>query len=463
VVLNNLFKGLKVHFIGIGGIGMSGIAEVLVHHGLMVSGSDSNESNTTARLSELGVKIYIGHQAENIGTSSIVVYSSAIQESNPELSEARRLNRPTMRRAEMLAELMKLKHGIAIAGTHGKTTTTSMLATILMESGLDPTYIIGGIVKNLQGHAKVGRGECLVAEADESDGTFLLLNPIMSVITNIDNDHLDFYETAENLRESFIKFANNIPFYGRIALNANDPVVLSIIPEMRKPYLTFGIQNDGIHELDYSAKIIESKSDGAKFDLYLKNEKQETIEIKLPGEHNVLNALGAITIASEMGLSLSQIKSAINKFEGVGRRFQKLFDENNFVLFDDYGHHPTEIAETIKTAKAVKENKKLIVIFEPHRYTRTRDCWNQFMHCFNGADKLYLAPVYPASEREIVGINSQNLSNDINRIHKDLSTDIENLNGIEDVIKQYRNDNAFVLCMGAGSIGKLIREVIGRL
>lgn len=442
---------------------MSGIAEVLVHHGLMVSGSDSSESVTTTKLAKLGVKITIGHRSENIGDSSIVVYSSAIQENNPELSEARRLNRPIMRRAEMLAELMKLKHGVAIAGTHGKTTTTSMLATILMECGLDPTYIIGGIVKNLQGHAKVGRGEFLIAEADESDGTFLLLNPIMSIITNIDNDHLDFYKTTENLKSSFVKFANNIPFYGRIALNANDPVVASIIPEMKKPYITFGIHQDEETKFNYAASMIQSSSDGAIFELLIDGKHVETIDIKLPGKHNVLNALGAIAIACEMGLNLAQIKSAINKFEGVGRRFQKLFEEKDFVVFDDYGHHPTEIAETIKTAKDVCKDKELIVIFEPHRFTRTRDCWNQFMHCFNGADKLYLTPIYPASEREIAGIDSHNLSNDINRIHNNLSTNLDELQKIEEIINKHRNQSAFVLCMGAGSIGKVVREIVSKL
>lgn len=449
-----------VHFIGIGGIGMSGIAEVLLSLGYKVSGSDASESGNVIKLKKLGAKISIGHKAENVIGSTVLVYSSAINDSNPEIVYAKDNNIPIMRRAEMLAELMRLKLGLAIAGTHGKTTTTSFLATIIQESHLDPTYIIGGIVKNLNGHAKVGKGQYLVAEADESDGSFLMLNPIMSVITNIDNDHLDFYGSEAAIEEAFLEFANKVPFYGCTALNKEDPKLKMMMAKMRKPYLTFGFEEEGF-VADYEARDIKFEKTESSFDLYVAGKKSCRIQINLPGRHNILNALGAIALAHKLGIDLVLISESIKKFDGVGRRFQKLYEDEQVSIFDDYGHHPTEIRETVKAALEVSSGKPVYVIFEPHRYTRTRDCWEQFLHCFNGVQHVFIAPIYAASEKEMLGINSQALVSDLNRLHPMLATSLSDSAEIGELIKDLKQKNGIVITMGAGSIGRVIREVLG--
>lgn len=461
-LLNHLLKDITVHFIGIGGIGMSGIAEVLLSQGVRVTGSDVAESLTTQRLRDLGVSISIGHKKENIGEASIIVHTSAIKQDNPELVEARLTNRPTMRRAEMLAELMKLKHGLAVGGTHGKTTTTSFLATILKESKLDPTYIIGGVVKNLNGHARVGEGQYLVAEADESDGSFLLLNPIMSLITNIDNDHLDHYGSEEALENAFTEFANKVPFYGLAVLNGSDVNVKKLIPKMKRPYITFGIKGNDDY-FDYEADELSQTIDGVQYTLKIRGENFGQVKIQLPGRHNVLNSLGAIALAHSLGVDLSLIIKGVEKFEGVGRRFQKVYDDNDLIVIDDYGHHPTEISETIKTALSIKGQRRLVVFFEPHRYTRTKDCWDQFLHCFNGADELFLSPIYPASEKEIPGINSTALVEDINRLHPGLANDLPSTEEFKTCLKKFKGRSTLILCMGAGSIGKIVKEGLAAL
>ena len=412
---------VKIHFVGIGGIGMSGIAEVLLSSGYKVSGSDVSESANVKKLKSLGAEIYLGHKAENLNNVTAVVYSSAVNDSNPEVARAKKEGIPVIRRAEMLAELMRLKYGLAVAGTHGKTTTTSFLATILQECNLDPTYIIGGIVKNLHGHAKVGKGDYLVAEADESDGTFLLLSPVMSVITNIDNDHMDHYQTEENLFRAFVEFANKIPFYGVVALNVHDEKLIQLKAEMKRPAVTFGIET----ACDFEARNINYGHFETSFDLYHKGEKKERFEINLPGRHNILNCLGATAVAFHLGLKFSDIRKAASKLEGVGRRFQLLFKDTTFEVVDDYGHHPTEIASTLRIVKDTRADYKKIVIFEPHRYTRTRDCWDQFLHCFNDADELYLLPIYAASEPVIDGITTERLIEDINRLHPKFARKVE--------------------------------------
>lgn len=448
------FKQIKIHFVGIGGIGMSGIAEVLLSLGYRVSGSDVSESQNVLKLKNLGAEIHIGHKEENLNDVGVVVYSSAVNDSNPEVARAKRENIPVIRRAEMLAELMRLKMGLAVAGTHGKTTTTSFLATILQECKFDPTYLIGGIVKNLNGHAKVGQGEFLVAEADESDGSFLLLSPVMSVITNIDNDHMDHYGTEENLFKAFVEFANKIPFYGTVALNAHDEKLMLLKHEMKRPSVTFGIEIDS----DYCAKNLKLSPFNSTFDLFYKGEKVETFEILLPGRHNILNALGATALAHHLGIKFSEIKHAIKKFEGVGRRFQLLHKENSFEVVDDYGHHPTEIASTLKTVKETRPEFKKVVIFEPHRFTRTRDCWTQFLHCFNDADELYLLPIYPASELPIDGITTDRLIEDINRLHPMFAHKVESINDVGTVIEKVKGQNTIVVTLGAGAISKAARK-----
>ena len=309
----------KIHFIGIGGIGMSGIAEVLLNLGYNVSGSDVAEGKNVMKLKSLGAHISIGHQTENIQDHTVVVYSSAIDFQNPEIVETLKKKIPLIKRAEMLSELMRDKFGVAIAGSHGKTTTTSMLATILHESKIDPTHIIGGIVSNLSGHAKVGKSKYLIAEADESDGSFLMLNPILCTITNIDNDHLDYYKTVENLENAFIKFANRIPFYGVCTFNAHDPVMRRLKSKIKRPWKTFGIRAEGDEKADYEASNIIDSNNGSKFDLHFKGEQVAQMNISLPGKHNVLNALGAISLAHGLGLSFSEIEKSIECFRGVDR------------------------------------------------------------------------------------------------------------------------------------------------
>lgn len=449
--MNFNIQDISVHFIGIGGIGMSGIAEILLSLGYKVTGSDISESANVVRLRELGAKVFIGHKRENItDETTVVVYSSAVNDSNPEMQQARENQIPIMRRAEMLAELMRLKRGIAIGGTHGKTTTTSFLATILQASNYEPTYIIGGIVSNLAGHAKVGSGEYLVAEADESDGSFLMLNPIMSVVTNIDLDHMDHYGSEDNLMASFEEFINKVPFYGLSSLNADDSRLMSLVPAIKKPVVTFGIKN----KADYQATDIKMDGLSSEFDLIVGPENLGRIKINLPGKHNILNALGAISIAHKMGVPIDMIQSSIRSFENVGRRFQLLYKNDKVEILDDYGHHPTEISSTLGTLKEIRDHKK-IAIFEPHRFSRTKDCWNEFLHCFNDVDELYMCPIYPASEEPIAGITSERLVEDINRLHPGLAKNIE-LKDLDSIIRS--NENATIMTLGAGSIGRVIRE-----
>ena len=447
---------LNIHLIGIGGIGMSGIAEVLLANNIAVSGSDLGESPRTERLESLGAKVFIGHNEKNIEDASIIVFSSAISTENPEYSKAVKENIPLMRRAEMLAELMKLKKGIAIAGTHGKTTTTSFLSTILEESKFDPTYIIGGIVSNLKGHAKVGKGEFLVAEADESDGSFLLLNPIMSLITNIDNDHIDHYGSFEKLKESFLNFANNIPFYGCCSLNIHDENIRSIRPFIKRPVVTFGI-SDGTPIADFEARDVEVNGHQTQYKLFFNGEYKIDIKILLPGRHNILNSLGAISLAVQMGVSFEKIKDSISKFVGVGRRFDKLFEKDRLTVIDDYGHHPTEIMTTLNTAKNIYKERRIICVFEPHRYTRTQKCWDEFLRCFNDADELFLGPIYPASEDPIEGITSDILKREINKTNKDFCKYERKIEDIFNSLEKRTSEDLVVIALGAGSIGKKVK------
>ena len=453
-----------VHFIGIGGIGMSGIAELLLNLGFRVSGSDVKDSAGLEKLRSLGANIMVGHHQHNVQGATVVAYSSAISETNPEMIIARERQIPIMRRAEVLAEIMRMKKGIAIAGTHGKTTTTSFLATILAENQLDPTYVIGGIVKNLKGHVKLGAGDFLVAEADESDGSFLLFNPIMSVITNIDNDHLDFHKTQEQLFCAFIEFANKVPFYGVCALNMHDPNLRQLAKYMKRPWASYGIKEElSEMALDFAATNLQYQASSTRYDLEYRGEVVASIGIQTPGRHNVLNSLGAISAAYHLGLSFAAIAKVIGRFEGVGRRFQVLYDKNNLEIVDDYGHHPTEVATTISAARLTRPQKKIIVLFEPHRYTRTRDCWKDFFHCFNLAEKVHLAPIYPASEEPIAGIESAILAEDINRLHPGL---ISYLPAIEDILPLLQNRQehpVLLLCMGAGTIGKRIHQLINQV
>jgi UDP-N-acetylmuramate--alanine ligase len=453
-------KTTKLHFIGIGGIGMSGIAEVLLDLGYKVSGSDLNNSSVTDNLSNKGAEIFLGHAAENVTDATLVVYSSAIDPKNPEFARATELKIPMIRRAEMLAELMRLKFGIAVAGSHGKTTTTSLIATVFQEAKLDATHIIGGIVHNLGGNAKKGDGQYLIAEADESDGSFLLLNPIMAAVTNIDNDHLDFYGTAEKIVEAFIEFVNKLPFYGRVALNANDQASMGIKGKIKRPMVWYGIEVDDA-DVEYVAKNIKLSASGTSFDLFFRGEFVQEIHTPLLGMHNVSNALAAITICHEARLSWTVIQSGLLKFQGVGRRLEKLYEKGSFVVMDDYGHHPTEIKATISTMKNVDE-RPLCVIFEPHRFSRTHNFWNEFQEVFKGATEIYIAPIYAASENPIPGITTEALVKEM----KDKGINahfISSLNSMQEILFERKDKNQIVLTLGAGAISKKIREMVKKL
>lgn len=437
---------------------MSALAEVSLQLGFKVSGSDLSDSANTQKLYSLGAKIFKGHSAENVEGASVVVFSSAIKKENPEFSYATNNKIPLLKRAELLADLMRLKQGIAVAGTHGKTTTTSIMASILKDAGVDPTYIIGGIVTNLGGHASVGNGDYLVAEADESDGSFLLLNSVYSIVTNIDDDHLDFYESRENLFEAFFDFTNDTPFFGACALNVEDESLLEISEKLSVPVLTFAT-SDFEKDTDYKAINIQNNRFGCSFDVLHNGDTYKNFTLSLPGKHNVLNALGAISISHNIGIRFDQIQKGLKSFTGVGRRFQLTYSNNDFRIIDDYGHHPTEILKTIKTARDQEEGQ-LIVLFEPHRYTRTKTCWNEFLHCFNDADKLLMAPIYPASEKEIPGITSTNLSSDINKLHPGLCEYFEDWGVVEKIINEFKDKKVTLLVLGAGAVSKKVQQIV---
>lgn len=453
-------KTTKLHFIGIGGIGMSGIAEVLLDLGYSVSGSDLNSSPVVENLKSKGAEIFIGHKASNVEGTALIIYSSAIDNKNPEVIRAKQLQIPMIRRAEMLAELMRLKFGIAVAGSHGKTTTTSLIATIFHEANLDATYIIGGIVRNLGGNAKKGDGEYLIAEADESDGSFLLLNPIMAAVTNIDDDHLDHYGTKEKIVEAFIEFVNKTPFYGRVALNANDATSVEIKSKVKRPIVWYGIEVGG-DDIDYVANEVELSASGTKFDLYFKGEKVTRIQTNLMGYHNISNSLAAIAISREAGLGWDIIQKGLLSFQGVGRRLEKLYEKNSFVIIDDYGHHPTEVKATISTLRKV-DTRSLCVIFEPHRYSRTQNFWKEFQECFEGADELYLTPIYAASENPIDGITSEALISEMKAKGKNVHF-LSSLESMKDLIHERKNKEMVFVTLGAGAISKKIREMVKAL
>lgn len=446
-------RELKIHFVGIGGIGMSGIAEILINLGYSVSGSDISQNANVQKLKSLGATIFNEHIASNIDDVQILVYSSAIKKDNPEIMKAVELKIPIIQRAEMLAELMRLKFGIAVAGSHGKTTTTSFLSTILKECKLNPTCIVGGIVKNLGGHALKGDSEYLVAEADESDGSFLYLNPIMSVITNIDNDHLDYYKTEEKLEQAFEDFVNKAPFYGKVALNIEDKKSKELISKIKRPYLTYGLSS----KAEYYASDIVFNADGSEFNVNFNGEKFRT-KISLSGEHNVLNALSAIAIAHQLKLSLGEICEAIAKFEGVGRRFEIIHNED-FIVVDDYGHHPTEIAATLKTAKQKYPDRNIVSIFEPHRFTRTQEHWDDFVNSFSEVSKVYVAPIYAASEKQIEDITSEKLVKAIDEKFGNAEF-MQSWDKIEELFEVGKKENLVILGLGAGSISKVMRTKV---
>lgn len=401
-----MYKKLHTHFVGIGGIGMSGIAEVLVNLGYPVSGSDIKKSSIITRLKKLGAKINIGHGEKNIQDSDVVVVSSAVQGKNPEVVAALKKGIPVIQRAEMLAELMRLaKHGIAVAGTHGKTTTTSLLAAILHAGKLDPTVVIGGKVKGLRSNAKLGKGDFMLTEADESDGSFLKLLPAIAVVTNIDPEHLDHYGSFERCREAFYDFCRRLPFYGVAILCGEHPETLALGKRLEKRHQLYGFSK----QHDWNAQNIEFAGVKTFFDLYQLDRLVGRIELNLAGMHNVLNALAALAVAHEIGISFKNCARALKTFKGVGRRMEVLFKGKDIVAIDDYGHHPEEIQATLKAIRRAYAGR-LVVLFQPHRYSRTRDLFKDFVNSFDLADQLFVLGIYPAGESPIKGVSGQKLT-----------------------------------------------------
>ena len=406
-----LHKKHRIHFVGIGGIGMSGIAEVLLNSGYAVSGSDIHESDATRRLSQLGAQVFIGHQEDNLAAEpSVVVISTAVKYSNPEVLEARRRHIPVIQRAEMLAELMRMKYGVAVAGSHGKTTTTSMVAAVLSTAGLDPTMVIGGRVHMFGTNAKMGQGDLLVAEADESDGSFLFLSPTIAVVTNIDREHMDFHQTMEKLNESFLNFINKVPFYGLAVLCIDNANVQALLPKVRKRFVTYGLSAEAeVHGSD-----LQMAAGGVSFTVIRHGQSLGEIRLQLPGRHSATNSLAAIAVALELEIPFATIAKALAEFSGIHRRFEIKGEPRGVMVIDDYGHHPAEIAATIG---AIRDSWKrpLTVIFQPHRYTRTQDLFDDFVAAFDGADRLILTEVYAAGEDAIPGATAEHLYHAIKR------------------------------------------------
>ena len=438
----------KIHFVGIGGIGMSGIAEVLLNLGYKVSGSDLRHSETTERLASLGGEIHIGHARENLVDVNVVVTSTAVRDDNPEVVEAQARLIPVIPRAEMLAELMRMKYGIAIAGTHGKTTTTSMVATVLTHGGIDPTIVIGGKLNTLGSNAKLGQGKFLVAEADESDGSFLKLSPTIAVVTNIDADHLDFYSGIEEIKDIFVDFINKIPFFGLAVLCLDDRNVAEVIPRVKKRFITYGLST----QADIRATQIRLAGNSTSFTTHYKGDRMGEISYSMPGAHNVLNALACIAVAMELDVPFEQIREGFAQFGGVGRRFQIKGEVREIMVVDDYGHHPTEIRATLAAAKNGWPDRRLVVAFQPHRYTRTKELFDEFVTAFYDADILILTDIYAASEKPIEGVSSDALARAIRRHGQKDVTYIADRDAISGHLAGIVQPGDIVLTLGAGNI-----------
>jgi UDP-N-acetylmuramate--alanine ligase len=450
-------KVKRVHFVGIGGAGMSGIAEVLMTQGYQISGSDVAATTVTRRLTALGARIAMGHAADNIAGADVVVVSTAVAYDNPEIAAAREKGVPVVPRALMLAELMRLKQGIAVAGTHGKTTTTSLIASVLAEGGLDPTFVIGGRLVSADANARLGKGEFLVAEADESDASFLVLQPVLAVITSIDADHMETYEhDFAKLKEAFVNFAQRLPFYGTAVLCIDDANVRDIIPAITKSIVTYGLAQDAqlrAQDIDHAQGRMRFVASQAKM-------QPLSVELNLAGVHNVQNALAAIAVGREAGVADAAIANALSEFKGVGRRFQR-FGEiaiprgGSFTLIDDYGHHPTEMAATLDAVRRSFPGRRLVLAFQPHRYTRTRDLFEDFVKVLSTADAVLVADVYPAGEAPIVAADGRALTRALRVGGRIEPVFVEDVSEMPAAIRAIVRDGDVVLTMGAGSIGQV--------
>jgi UDP-N-acetylmuramate--alanine ligase len=453
----NMGRVRRLHFIGVGGSGMSGIAELMANLGYEVAGSDLRESDTTQRLRRLGIQVYVGHRAEQVQDADAVVVSTAIDESNPEIAEARALRIPVVRRAEMLAELMRFYYGVAVAGTHGKTTTTSLVASVLAEGGLDPTFVIGGRLNSAGANAKLGTTKYLVAEADESDASFLYLQPMVSIVTNIDADHMRTYGNDFNrLRETFMDFLHHLPFYGLAVLCIDDDEVRALEPLVPRPVRTYGTRPEA------DIRALNVRQDGLK--MYFEVQCAELaeplpVELNLAGRHNVLNALAAIAVALELGVDEDAIRRALGGFQGVGRRFvvKEITDAvgRDLVLVDDYGHHPRELAATLEAARGGWPDRRLVLVFQPHRFTRTQEQFEDFVQVLSTADLLVLCDVYPAGETPIPGADGRTLSRAIRARGSLDPIFAQDLADVPSLLGNLLQDGDLVLLMGAGDIGTL--------
>ncbi len=445
----------KFHFIGVGGIGMCGLAELLHNIGATVTGSDAGENANTERLKSFGIKVFKGHQAAQVGQADVVVYSSAIPFSNPEIVEARAKQIPLIPRAEALAEIMHLKRGIAVAGTHGKTTTTSLISSVFLEADLNPTIVVGGRFERIKSTALLGTGEWLIAEADESDGSFNKLSPEIAIITNIDSDHMDHYKTFENLKRAFYEFANRIPFYGLMIVCGDDPVIREIFQNYPKRILYYGFdpKNDYVIEGEKGSYKLFNNSDSAKKLL-------GDFALNIPGRHNALNAAASIGAGLAAGITFEQCAHGLKNFEGVDRRFHYKGEGSGIKVYDDYGHHPTEVRAVLQAFKEKYDKNRVVVYFQPHRYSRTEHCWADYKSCFAQADYLFLADVYPAGEQPIPGITSEKLTAEITMIAKRHLP--KSLNLATEILKELKAGDVFIT-LGAGDGWKLGMEILENL
>jgi UDP-N-acetylmuramate--alanine ligase len=453
-----VLKFRQIHFVGIGGSGMSGIAEVLVNLGYKVSGSDQRRSATTERLASLGARIYEGHRAENVADAQVVVISTAVKPDNPEVVQARRQGVPVIPRAEMLAELMRLKYGVAVAGSHGKTTTTSMVAMVLDKGGLDPTVVVGGRVGTMGSGARLGRGEFMVAEADESDRSFLKLSPTVAIVTNIDREHLDTYKDLGDVQQTFLDFVNKVPFYGAAVLCLDDGPVQDILPRVERRVVTYGMSRQAeVHAHEVALGPMGSTYVATSGDAVLGR-----IELKVPGHHNVLNSLAAVAVGLDLGVSFDAVAEGLFSFTGVDRRFQLRGEAGGVTVVDDYGHHPTEIRATLETLRGRAGTRRTVVLFQPHRYTRTQHLWDDFCKAFHLADLLLLVDVYPAGEEPVPGVSAEALAAAIGQRGHRQAIYAGDMKAAIDRLCQEVRDGDVVLTLGAGSVWTAGDELLKR-
>lgn len=448
----------QIHFIGIGGAGMSGIAEVLLNEGYKISGSDIAESAVTQRLAKAGATVFIGHAAENIKGASVVVASSAIDDSNPEVAAAKAARIPVIQRAQMLAEIMRFRHGIAVAGTHGKTTTTAMISMIYTEAKLDPTFVNGGLVKSAGKNAHLGASRYLIAEADESDASFLHLQPMVSVVTNIEPDHMDTYGgDFEKMKATYVKFLRNLPFYGLAVMCADDETVMEIAPQVGRQVMTYGFSE----KADYRIEDYQQTGFQGHYTVVCPTGERIEVLLNVPGKHNALNATAALAVAKEEGIENEAILAALADFQGAGRRFDQLGSfirpNGKVMLVDDYGHHPTEVDVTIKAARQGWEGKRVVMVFQPHRYSRTRDLFDDFVQVLSQVDALVMLEVYAAGEAPIVGADSKSLCRSIRNLGKVDPILVSDTEQLGDVLDQIIQDGDLILAQGAGSVSRISR------